>query len=146
MWFEVSGEGDICLTRWQDNGAVTLASSFLGIDEKDQVKRWSASARDHVMVDRSNSKCVQVYNDHMGGVDKLDFLISLYRIQAKTRKWPVRLIFHFIELALANAWLEYRDTEREHGTPKSRVLDLLGLIQFPHLQLAGLALHCPPTG
>ena len=68
------------------------------------------------MVDRP--KCVQVYNDYMGGVDKLDFLISLYRIQAKTRKWPVRLIFHFIDLALANARLEYRDIEREHGTKK----------------------------
>ena len=38
--------------------------------------------KDNIMVDRP--MCLQVYNDYMGGVDKLDFLISLYRIQAKT--------------------------------------------------------------
>ena len=66
MYCKVSSEGDICLTRWQDNGAVTLASSFLGIGEKDQVKRWSASAKAHIMVD--GPMYVQVYNDYMGGL------------------------------------------------------------------------------
>nr|XP_039270996.1 piggyBac transposable element-derived protein 3-like [Styela clava] len=73
------------------------------------------------MVERP--KCVQVYNDNMGGVDKLDFPISLYRTKAKTKKWPV--IFHFMDFALANSWLEYRDIERANGTPRSRIMDLL---------------------
>ncbi|XP_072047401.1 piggyBac transposable element-derived protein 3-like [Amphiura filiformis] len=63
---------------------------------------------------------------HMGGVDKLDFLISLYRMKAKTKKWPVTVIFHFIDLALVNSWLEYRDIERANGSPRACILDLLG--------------------
>lgn len=60
----------------------------------------------------------------MGGVDKIDF-VSLYRIRAKTRKWPVRVIFHFLDLALANLWLEYQEFEIEQGTPNSNTYDLL---------------------
>ena len=43
---KISDEGDISM-RWLDNGAVTLASSFVGIDEKDKVRHWSVSAKDH---------------------------------------------------------------------------------------------------
>jgi hypothetical protein len=100
-----------------------MASTFVGLEPMDKVKRWSESKKEHIMVDRPKS--IQVYNDYMGGVDKIDFLISLYRISAKTRKWPVRAICHFLDFALANSWLEYRDFELEHGTTKSQVLDLL---------------------
>ncbi|XP_033124673.1 piggyBac transposable element-derived protein 3-like [Anneissia japonica] len=71
MEMKVSGEGDICVVRWMDNGPVTLVSNFVGIESKDQVRRWSAAAKEHIMVDRP--KCVQVYNDNMGGVDKVGF-------------------------------------------------------------------------
>ena len=39
----------------------------------------------------------------MGGVGKLNLPITLYRINAKTKKWPVRIISHFFDLVLANA-------------------------------------------
>ncbi|XP_072033257.1 piggyBac transposable element-derived protein 3-like [Amphiura filiformis] len=44
MESKVTAEGDICVTRWQDNGTVTMASSFVGVEEKDQVRRWSEAA------------------------------------------------------------------------------------------------------
>ena len=62
--------------------------------------------------------CVQVYNEFMGGVDKLDSLISYYRIRGKTKKWPLRVIYHFVDFALANSWLEYRDIEILNGNRK----------------------------
>ena len=62
--------------------------------------------------------CLQVYNKYMGGVDKLDGLISHYRIRDKTKKWPLRVIFHFVDFALANSWLEYRDIEILNGNRK----------------------------
>jgi len=118
---KVTHDGTMTIVRWQDNGAVTLASSFAGIDEQDKVQRWSESQKEYIMVDRP--RCVQLYNCNMGGVDNIDRLISLYRIKSKTRKWPVRAIFHFTDLSLSNAWLLYRDQERLHGN--TRCLDLL---------------------
>lgn len=65
------------------------------------------------------------YNQFMGGVDKLDFLMSLYPLSTRTRKWPVRVVFHFIGFAVCNSWLEYvRDASAE-TLPKKDVKDVL---------------------
>ena len=106
---KVSKKGDVCLILWLDIGVVTLASTLACVDPQDKVKCWSDSAKEHIDVDRPHA--VQLYNNFMGRVDKLDFLISLYRIRAKTKKWPVRMIFHFLDFSLANSWLQYRDFE-----------------------------------
>ena len=60
----------------------------------------------------------------MGGVDKLDHLIALYRIKTRTKKWTVKLIFHFVDFVLVNAWLEYR-RDAELYDPSSKYMDLL---------------------
>ena len=123
--FKVTAEKDICVSRWLDNGVVTIASTFAGVEPIDQVRRWSESAKEHIMIDRPHS--IGVYNKYMGGVDKIGYLISLYRIKVKIRKWPVHMFFHFLDLAVANSWLEYCDFELEHGTLKSNISDLLAL-------------------
>ena len=33
---------------------------------------------------------------------------------------------HFVDFALANAWLDFRDIELESGTPQRQILVLLG--------------------
>ena len=73
------------------------------------------------MVNRSF--CVRMYNDHMGSVDNHDRMISYYRIKPKTKKWPVRVIFHFVDMALVNSWLLYREQEIKKG--HNRPMDLL---------------------
>ena len=50
--FKVSAEKDICVSRWLDNGVVTLASTFAVVEPIDQVRRWSESAKEHIMIDR----------------------------------------------------------------------------------------------
>ena len=44
----------------------------------------------------------------MGGVDKLDGLIALYRIFFRNRKWYHRIVWHLIDICVCNAWLIYR--------------------------------------
>ena len=112
----VSKENDICVVRWFDNCAVTLASSFVGVEPIDHVRRWSTAGKEFVMGCRP--ACVQVCNEYMGGVDKLDGLISHYCIRCKTKKWPLRAIYHFVDFALANSRLEYRDIEILNGNRK----------------------------
>ena len=100
---KVSKEKDICVVSWFDNSAVTLASSFTGAKPIDYVKRWSVAEKKFVMI--CCPACVQVYNEFMGGVYKLDGLIAYYRIRSKTKKWSLRVIYHFVDFALANSWL-----------------------------------------
>lgn len=62
----------------------------------------------------------------MGGVDKLDFLITLYRTFIRSKKWTLRMFTHAIDIACANAWLEYKEKANTLGIPEKDTFDLLG--------------------
>ena len=51
---------------------------------------------------------IEAYNTGMGGVDIIDQVMSYYRSKSCTVKYSVRVMLHFLDLACANAWLEYR--------------------------------------
>lgn len=48
----------------------------------------------------------------MGGVVKVDQLISFYRTFIRSRKWTLQMIVHAIDLIIKNFWLKYmKDAE-----------------------------------
>ncbi|XP_031358741.1 piggyBac transposable element-derived protein 3-like isoform X1 [Photinus pyralis] len=119
----ISKDG-IVITKWYDNKAVLTASNFVGIGVADVCRRWDKTRKEYVQVPRPEA--IRRYNSNMGGVDKLDFLLSLYRSYVRSKKWTVRMITHAIDLALVNSWLEYRTQAILLGLPKKDILDLLG--------------------
>ena len=52
-------------------------------------------------------KVTEAYNEHMGGVDLIDMLISLYQINVGSKKYYIKIIFHPIDLSVVNVWLLY---------------------------------------
>ena len=66
----------IIVVKRFDNKAATLASSYVGIESADAVKHYDRSIS-HVHVSRPN--IVRLYNQYMGGIDKLDIMCSLYK-------------------------------------------------------------------
>ena len=68
---------------------------------------------------------IKQYNASMSRVDLVDMMASIYRISARTCKWPVRVILHFLDCALTNAWILYRDSARRTGTPSKDILDFM---------------------
>lgn len=44
----------------------------------------------------------------MGGVDLLDSMLGLYRIGIRSKKWPNKIFFHFLDLCVVNAWILWR--------------------------------------
>ena len=106
----------MCATKWLDNKPVFLLSTAHAAMPMDTVKRWSKKDRDDVDVRRPS--VVRLYNHCMGGVDLADRMVSLYRMKARTNKWPVRVVMRFLDCAVSNAWVLYREAAKECGTPK----------------------------
>jgi hypothetical protein len=119
----VSKCGNIALVKWYDNKAVVLASNFVGVGEKEEVERWDKKRKTHIKIQRP--EIIKLYNSSMGGVDVLDQCISYYRIWIKSKKWTLRMIFHAIDIAAVNSWIEYRKDSKIQGIPEKNIMDLL---------------------
>ena len=118
-----SRDGKVVLVKWFDNRSVVLASNFVGVGDEDEVERWEQKEGRFLKIKRP--EVVKKYNQAMGGVDKLDQLISLYRIAIRSRKWPLRMITHAFDVAVVNSWLEYRGDKERQGTRPQQIMDLL---------------------
>ena len=60
----------------------------------------------------------------MGGVDKADCLITLYRIELRSKKYYLKLFFHMLDMIIVNSWLLYKRDAQELSIPKKDVLPL----------------------
>lgn len=116
-------ESGVVLTKWIDSSVVTLGSNFVGVSSPDVCTRWDKKKKVYVEVTRP--KVVSLYNNGMGGVDKCDFLISLYRSFIRTKKWTVRLISHAMDMAVTNSWLEYKRKAEQLKIPEKNIMDLI---------------------
>ena len=106
MDFTSDTESGIIVVKWLDNNIVHIASNYIGVEPFGSVQRWSPKDKK-----RKSIQCPQLilrYNKGMEGVDKADMLISLYRINFKTRRWYIKIFWHLVDIANVNAWLLYR--------------------------------------
>ncbi|XP_049304996.1 piggyBac transposable element-derived protein 1-like isoform X1 [Bactrocera dorsalis] len=119
---------DITTVLWKDNKLVRLASTYVGVQpfqrsNTDANKKPSKAARN----DRKAKKyleidCPQIikeYNNHMGGVDLMDALMGRYHIRAKSKDAITRLFYHFIDMAITNAYLLHKRIYAEKVTDSS---------------------------
>ena len=64
--------------RWYDNRVVQLASTYIGHEQGNQVKRCSTKENETIEIECP--AMVEEYRSHMGGVDLCYMLLALYRI------------------------------------------------------------------
>ncbi|KAJ8909387.1 hypothetical protein NQ315_006113 [Exocentrus adspersus] len=121
---EVISDDGIIMVKWYDNKSVIMASNYKGIGRISNCKRWDKSQKEYKQVPRP--EVITDYNSCMGGVDKLDFLITLYRTFIRSRKWTLRMFTHALDMACSNSWLEYKAKAELLKIPKKDILDLLG--------------------
>lgn len=113
---------DISVTSWRDNKIVNLASTFAGDIPKSTVRRYDKSNKRYIDIDRPF--VVGEYNRHMGGVDLIDSIMGRYKILLRSKRWQVRMFYHFLDLTLANAWLLYKRVKKETpSTSNDKILN-----------------------
>lgn len=61
----------------------------------------------------------------MGGVDKQDMLISLFRTFIKSKKWTLHMVTHSFDMACVNSWLEYKIDAKSLNILVNKIMDLL---------------------
>lgn len=116
--FSVTTNTDnITITRWFDNSAVHVASSFLGASPVGTAKRWSRKEKGIIEIPRPAS--IEMYNKNMGGVDLMDSLLGLYQHTLRHKRWYFRIFHHILNVAVVNCWLLWK------MDPGNEKLDLL---------------------
>ena len=90
----------ITVVRWCDKRCVTMASTWLHKDPIDSCRRYDKKNKEFVNVQRPN--IVKEYNQHMGGLDLSDMLMSLYKISRKSRKYYMRILYYLLGVATVN--------------------------------------------
>ena len=104
--YDYRSSGDIIVVRWKDNKPVTLISNDKGVNPVIKVKRYCKEQKKRVEVDCP--LLVTEYNAHMGGIDKSDMLVHLYKTPLKSKRWYLRLFGYVIDVCIVNAWLLYK--------------------------------------
>lgn len=125
---------NISVTKWFDNKCVHVASSYKGVNPIENVKRWSASEKKYIDVQRPS--IIKEYNTFMG-VD--DMLVSLYRTKIGVKRYYFRIVFHLIDICIVNAWFLYRrDCSLEGKAKYKKLLNFRADIAHALMQTAEL--------
>ena len=96
----------VLILKWKDNKVVTLLSTDVGIEPILTIERYEKEI--HGKKDVPCPMVVKTYNSNMGGIDKSDMLVHLYKTPLKARRWYLKLFGYCIDVTIVNSWLVYR--------------------------------------
>ncbi|XP_049816457.1 piggyBac transposable element-derived protein 3-like [Schistocerca nitens] len=107
--WRVETTNNVSLVRWFDRKCIHFVPTYACVEPMATCTRYSASERKFIDVPRPY--IVEKYNKHMGGVDLADMLIELYRINLRSRKWYMRILYWCLSppMSYGPTWQNLRD-------------------------------------
>ncbi|XP_017565030.1 piggyBac transposable element-derived protein 3-like [Pygocentrus nattereri] len=112
-----SNTNTVCL-KWQDTKAVSLMSTYAGPEPMGKARRWDKSKKQYINIDQPN--IIKEYNTSMG----VDAHLARCKFSIRTRRWYMILFWHFLSVAVINAWLLYQHDCEAQGITGSNILKL----------------------
>lgn len=96
----------VLVVRWNDNNVVHAVSNMVGVYPVQSAKRWSRA--DRRRVDIGQPFLIRHYNRTMGGVDRMDQNVSMYRTTIRSKKWWWPIFAYCLDLCVQQAWHLHR--------------------------------------
>lgn len=93
---------NITALKWKDKKGIHFISNFHNPQDVTSVNRRQ---KDGTLQEVACPQLVKDYNSHMGYVDKADMLKSCYEINRKSKKWYMRIVWHFVDVAIVNSFI-----------------------------------------
>jgi hypothetical protein len=111
----------VLVVKWADNKCALLGSTYSGIEPLTSVKSYNKEQKRKM--DVPCPSIILSYNKHMGGVDKANALMGLYRSPSKARRWYFPLFTYMLEICVVrlNGWLLYRNDCKANNINKKHM-------------------------
>ena len=114
----ITSSDDVTIVKWMDNKPVYTISTYAGALLEDEVNCYDRSKKQRIMrITITRQYSIQQYNIFMGGVDLMDRMVAHYPHGFKNKNWYLRVFFHFVSMALENAWILYEKKNNKHDMP-----------------------------
>ena len=97
---------DVYYTSWMDRNPVAVLHIFptkMGVCSR-MVKTANGGWE---RKEYTRPTIIPIYNHGMGGTDSEDQRLQAYRPEIKTKSWIPRVLIHFLNLAIVNAYIWY---------------------------------------
>lgn len=104
--YAATDDRKIVVSRWMDNSVVTVASTIHPVFPLSSAQRYSAAEKKKITIKRP--RCIEKYNQFMGGTDQMDSNINVYRVGLRGKKWWWPIFTWLLDAAIQNAWVLYR--------------------------------------
>lgn len=143
MTYTSASDGSVIVVQWLDNGKVTTCSNFIGVSPPNTVKRWNRSNKSYM--DIKQPALIAKYNSIMGGSDRMNQNVNLYRTSIRSKTWWWPLFTWGIDAMMSNAWIIYREIQKEIN-PNLAQCDQVSFrkeVAETYLMSAGEHLHKP---
>ena len=94
--------GNIVATAWKDNKVVNVVSTLVSPDDITTVNRRQ---KDGTRVLFMCPRCVQLYNEHMAGIDEGDQLSGYYHVHLKCTKNYKYIFWFMFDVSVTNSFI-----------------------------------------
>jgi hypothetical protein len=125
---EMWSDDGVCVLKWKDKREVTMISTQHSGKLVNSVSKRK--------IERRVPEAVREYNKFMGGVDRLDQLLSYHITSRKTLRWYKKVALHIVQIMLLNSFQLYKMYSKgEKMSLQSFRLSIIGkLVSFGRTQ------------